>query len=46
MPIMAVVQAVHRKKDGDAVLDLVHHPTLPLLATGGGDALVKLYNTR
>jgi striatin 1/3/4 len=35
----------HRKKFDESVNVVLRHPTLPLLASGGADALVKIFKT-
>jgi WD40 repeat protein len=39
------IPGAHRSKDGDAVLDIACHPSLPVLATAGADAIVKLWSS-
>eukprot|EP00479_Gromia_sphaerica_P002892 TRINITY_DN13376_c0_g1_i1.p1 TRINITY_DN13376_c0_g1~~TRINITY_DN13376_c0_g1_i1.p1 ORF type:complete len:135 (+),score=17.35 TRINITY_DN13376_c0_g1_i1:25-429(+) len=34
----------HRRKHDEGIHCVSHHPTLPLLATGGGDSVVRVYN--
>ncbi|CAG8522954.1 1082_t:CDS:10 [Paraglomus occultum] len=34
----------HRRKSDEGVLCLQYHPTLPWLASGGADSVVKIYN--
>lgn len=36
----------HRKKYDEAVHTIAHHPSLPLMASGGADSLVKLFESK
>eukprot|EP01083_Nonionella_stella_P267357 903249_1 len=36
----------HRRKHDEGIHCIVHHPTLPLLATAGADSVIRIYNQK